>query len=388
MMVRLYARALGIGAPSEQDWASFGEALTVGDPEMDDLVAWMRTDEATGSRELFTRALRDGIDAVPEAPDRLRDFFTRIEDTPAWVDVDKIRRGQRALRTTGADGAYLGRDVALLGGYVFSGFNKTLLRTGALEKGSNRRFAETFAWALDTFAAGSLEPQGIGYQSTLRVRMIHAYVRAHVSAMPDWQAEDWGLPVNQTDMAATLLGTFIAPVMGAPGLGILLRPADLDAVAHLTRYVGWLIGVREDLLPTSYRDAVGLLFHLMMALSEPDETTQLLSVPMAQDPLTWEFDRFPQVRRRLARLQHLSITGTYLGPRTMRALGLPAFVVPWYPLIRIPINATGSILAMVTPGGMDRRADRGERAAHDFMRRLGVGEATIGASARHVTHAA
>lgn len=217
--------------------------------------------------------------------------------------------------------------------------------------------------------------------------MIHAYVRAHVAAMPDWQAEDWGIPVNQTDMAATLLGTFIVPALGGPGLGILLRPADLDAIAHLTRYVGWLIGVREDLLPTSYRDAVGLLSHLMMALSEPDETTQQLSIPMAQDPLSWQFDRFPQVRRRLAHRQHLSITATYLGPGVMRELGLPAYVLPWYPMIRIPINATGSILAMVTPGGMDRRADRGERAAHEFMNRLGAGGVTIGESAKHVTRA-
>ena len=388
MMVRLYARALRIGAPSDHEWAMFGDALTAGDPEMDQLVAWMGTDDGKGSRAMFARALEHGIDAVPEAPAPLRDFFTRIEDTPAWVDHDKIRRGQRALRTTGADGAYLGRDVALLGGYIFSGFNKTLVRTGALEKGSNKRFAETYAWALDVFKDGGLEPQGIGYRSTLRVRMIHAYVRAHVAAMPDWQTEDWGLPVNQTDMAATLLGTFIAPVMGAPGMGILAWPADVEAVAHLTRYVGWLIGVREDLLPTTYRDAVGLLFHLMMALSEPDETTQMLSIPMAQDPLDWDFGRFEGVRRRLARSQHLSITGAYLGPRTMRALGLPAFVPPWYPLMRIPINATGSVVAMLTPGGMDRRADRGERAAHEFMRRLGVGQAAIGESARHVTHAA
>lgn len=145
-MIRLYARALGVGAPSAADWATFGDALTVGDPAMDELVAWMRTDAGAGSRQLFARALSEGIAAVPEAPPPLRDFFTDVEDTPAWVDHDKINRAQRALRTTGVDGAYLGRDVALLGGYIFSGFNKTLVRTGALEKGSNQRFAETFAW--------------------------------------------------------------------------------------------------------------------------------------------------------------------------------------------------------------------------------------------------
>ncbi|EUA35668.1 hypothetical protein I553_6308 [Mycobacterium xenopi 4042] len=43
------------------------------------------------------------------------------------------------------------------------------------------------------------------------MRLIHALVRRHVAAMPDWRADEWGVPVNQTDMAATLVGALIAP---------------------------------------------------------------------------------------------------------------------------------------------------------------------------------
>ena len=64
----------------------------------------------------------------------------------------------------GADGMYIARDVALLGGYQFSGFNQTLLRTGALEKGSNQRFAETMQWALDVVDAGGLDKFGSALQ--------------------------------------------------------------------------------------------------------------------------------------------------------------------------------------------------------------------------------
>ncbi len=96
---------------------------------------------------MFDLALREGIAGVPDAPRPLREFFETVEAIPTWVDWDKVHRGQRALRASGADGLSIARDVALLGGYQFSGFNKTLLRTGALEKGSNRRFAETAQWA-------------------------------------------------------------------------------------------------------------------------------------------------------------------------------------------------------------------------------------------------
>ncbi|MGV7591683.1 oxygenase MpaB family protein, partial [Mycobacterium kansasii] len=103
------------------------------------------------------------------------------------------------------------RDVALMGGYLFSGVNQTLLRTGALEKGSNKRFAETSQWALDVIVPEGLRPGGPGYRSTLHVRFIHSMVRRHVLALPDWDFETYGLPINQTDMAATLVGALIAP---------------------------------------------------------------------------------------------------------------------------------------------------------------------------------
>ena len=387
--IRLSASLLGLGLPTSEQWRNLGEHLTVGDEPMDRLVEWMFVEGIDRTRPMFDRALAHGIDSVPDAPEPLRAFFVRIEAVPDWVDADLLRRGQRALRAGGADGMYVARDVSLLGGYQFSGFNKTLLRTGALEKGSNTRFAETNQWALDVIADGELIPHGVGYQSTIRVRLIHAFVRRHVSAMADWRADEWGLPVNQTDMAATLVGALIAPPLGAMGMGLLTAPADLDAIAHVTRYVGWLIGVDDEWLPHSFRDGIRVLYHTVTALSNPDESSKQLAMPMVNDPLKWHYRTIPGLRRRIARLQHLSITSGYLGPRAMRTLGLPAYVPPWYPLMRIPINLTRSVAALCLPGGRDRAAVRGARQQKAFLRTIiGDGEAKIGNSAAHVSSAA
>jgi hypothetical protein len=337
------------------------------------------------TRPLFDRALTEGICSVSEAPEPLREFFVRAETIPDWVDLDKLCRGQRALRRGGADGMYIARDVSLLGGYQFSGFNKTLLRTGALEKGSNKRFAETMQWAMDVISEDGLAPLGVGYRSTIRVRLIHALVRRNVAAMPDWRGDEWGVPVNQTDMAATLVGALIAPPAGAIGMGILPRPADLDAIAHLTRYVGWLIGVQDEWLPHNFRGGVRVLYHTLTALSKPDESTKQLAVPMVDDPLVWHYRHMAGLRRRLARAQHLSVTSGFLGPRAMHALGLPAHIPPWYPLLRIPVNMTRSVAALALPGGMDRAAARGRREQEALLHTIiGDGEATIGDSAAHV----
>lgn len=388
-MIKLLAVGLGIGRPNPGQWRRLGERLTVGDEPMDRLLDWMTATGLSQTRPLFDRALAGGIASLPDAPQELRDFFSTVESTPPWVDPDLLRRGQRAMRRGGADGMYIARDVSLLGGYQFSGFNKTLLRTGALEKGSNKRFAETMQWAMDVIAEGGLEPLGVGYRSTIRVRLIHAFVRRHVGAMPDWRPDEWGVPVNQTDMAATLIGALIAPPAASLGMGILTAPEDLDAVAHLTRYVGWLIGVEDEWLPHSFRDGIRVLYHTLTALSAPDESTRQLAAPMADDPLAWHFDSLPALRRQLARAQHLSVTSAFLGPRAMRMLGLPAFVPPWYPLLKLPVNVVRSAVDLTLPGGMDRAARRGDRQQHALLSTMmGESDVAIGDSATSVNQVA
>ncbi len=387
--LRPFALLMGIGAPSPRQWDALGEALLVGDEPMDRLVDWMYTEGSDRTRPLFERALAEGIAAVPEAPEPLREFFVRYETPPDWVDWDKIRRAERVFRMGGTDGLYIARDVSLLGGYLASGFNKTLVRTGALEKGPAKRFAETLQWALDVTSDDGMLPGGLGYRSTIRVRLIHAFVRRHVAALPDWDAAEWGVPINQTDMAATLVGALISPFVGAMPMGIVPTRADLDAGAHLTRYVGWLIGVRDEWLPNGFRDAVRILYHCMCAITNPDETTPQLAMPMGDDPLGWHYRNFPALRGRIARAQHLSIASAFLGPKAMRHLGLPAYMPPWYPLLRIPVNLSRSGAALLLPGGAERAAARGRRNQEEFLRTLiGEREAVIGASVRHVNQAA
>ncbi|MGV0644727.1 oxygenase MpaB family protein [Mycolicibacterium sp. XJ2546] len=383
--IRLMAQAMRISAPTPQQWRRLGERLTVGDEPMDRLVSWMSSVGLKETRPLFDRALASGIDAVPDAPEPLVEFFGDSETVPSWVDRTMLERGQQALRRGGADGMYIARDVSLLGGYQFSGFNKTLLRTGALEKGSNKRFAETMQWAMDVIAEGGLQVLGSGYQATLRVRFIHSLVRKHVGAMPDWRADEWGVPVNQTDMAATLVGALVAPSVGVAGMGVVLRPKDYAAVAHLTRYVGWLMGVEDEWLPRDFRDSIRVLYHTLGALAEPDDSSKQLAMPMVDDPLIWHYDTVPAIRRRIARAQHLSVTSSFLGPRTMAALGLPRWVPPWYPLLRLPVNLARSAAAVVRPDGIARAAARGDREQKVLMRTI-IGDtgATIGESASHV----
>jgi len=190
-------------------------------------------------------------------------------------------------------------------------------------------------------------------------------------------------------MAATLVGALVAPPVASLGMGIIPAPGELDAIAHLTRYVGWLIGVEDDWLPHSFRDSIRVLYHTSTALAVPDETTQQLSVPMAQDPLSWHYRGVRGLRRRLAWARHLSITSAFLGPSAMRVLGLPVYMPPWYPVLKMPVNLIRSVAALALPAGMDRAVDRGRREQQALLHTIiGDGTANIGESAVHVSSAA
>lgn len=377
--VDLFGRLLGVGRPSASEFDRLGALLMVGDPMMDGVVAAMSEAGMRVTRPLFEKALVDGIDAVEGAPAAMEEFFRHIEATPDWVDRRQLASAARVMQSGGADGLYIARDVALLGGYQFSGFNQTLLRTGALTKGSNKRFAETSRWALDVIGEGGLDLHGAGYRSTIRVRFIHSMVRKHVAALPDWDTGRWGVPINQTDMAATLVGSLVAPSIGVAGLGLLNSPREYEAIAQLTRYVGWLIGVDEEFLPRDFRDSVRILAHTSAALSVADETSKTLASPMVDDPDEWHYASVPVLRRRIARSQHLGIARAFLGRDALRRLGVDDTALPWYPPLIFGVNIVRSLAAQL-PGGRRRAARAGQRRADAFMTTMTPNPVVIGDS--------
>lgn len=157
------ARVMRMKPPDDAEWAAIGEALTIGDRPMDELVEWMYAAGMGKVRPLFDQALEHGIDSVPDAPEPLRAFFTQVENPPAWVDWKRIELGERIFQAAGIDGIYVARDVPFLGGFVASGINRTLLLTNTGKSGATgggRRFAETMKWALDVISDGGMRPGG------------------------------------------------------------------------------------------------------------------------------------------------------------------------------------------------------------------------------------
>ncbi|WP_158879471.1 oxygenase MpaB family protein [Amycolatopsis anabasis] len=247
------------------------------DPLADAVVAMIRGRKAGEGRQLFERALKHGIEALDEPPGELVDFFASVERTPYWVDFARIERGARAITRTGLLGLFPLGDMSLMGGYLASRATKALVGTGEIEYMASRRLVETATWWIDVTTPGNLRRGESGYASALRVRLVHAHVRAAMNRREDWDYSAWDRPINQVQTTGTLLLFSLVFVFGVQLLGIRFTERERADILHLWRYVGWLMGIDEELLPANEGDAWRLLWLLAATEFIPDEDSKRLA---------------------------------------------------------------------------------------------------------------
>lgn len=309
--VGMWALAPGDIRPTAQQQAAYHRFTQMGDPLADDLVAMFRRLPAGEGRRMFETALEFGISAVPSPPAELTAFFAQVDAVPYWVDHGKLALGSRVIARTGALTwmSSLGM-LALMGGYLASRVGKTLVGTGDLDHMAVRRLAETAAWASDVARPGALERYQPGFAGTVRVRVMHAMVRAGMNRRPDWNYRDWDHPVNQSTLAGTLMLFGLANIVGSQALGMRFSYRERDAVYHLWRYVGYLIGVDPQILPASEVDNWRLLWLQADYEFHPDDDSRRLAAALvsAIGPLIAGDSQAP-----LHRLQRWAVTGLMCG---------------------------------------------------------------------------
>ncbi|WP_165456718.1 oxygenase MpaB family protein [Aquabacterium lacunae] len=357
--------------PDAQQWRSLAQALTRGDPLADAVARWMKDAGLAHSMPMLEAALARGVDQVPAAPEVLKRFFAQVDTPPHWLDVNLLARGAQASNLAGLAGTDIMRDLALMAGYQSSAINRTLVLTGALSRGAQRRLAETTKWWVDCTTPGGMARFAPGFQGTVRVRLMHALVRQRVQHLPEWDAGWLGVPINQQDMQATYLGFCVVYLTGLRFLGVWLRRDEVHALMHLWRYIGWLMGVEDELLFDDFTQAQVGLYRNLLAQPAPDDSSRALGAALMNEPLhtpyghrwTW----LNGLRGRYERARHLSISRLFLTNPSMRSLGLPGHVLPWYPAMRLPWNLLVHETARRLPGGLDWLQGHGQRQQQDHL---------------------
>ena len=236
----------------------------LGDPVADAPVAAVLDRGDVDAVNAIMRTLVSNDQPVPEAlPPEIQAYLAETLPLPEWADMGKIRRGQKLFETWGLEIAICLFCASLPSSYAAAKGVQVLHLTGRLVTDRRRRVMETGQFLIDVLTVGGLDERGKGLRTIQRVRLMHAAVRHLIKARNEQQPglwdPDWGTPINQEDLAGTLLAFSYVVAGPLRRLGVHVPAKDADAYLHLWNVIGHLLGVRDELFVRGIGDATALV---------------------------------------------------------------------------------------------------------------------------------
>lgn len=210
------------------------------------------------------RSLVEHLHVPPEDQvPAIADFLAAAAELPAWADPARMARGQAYFSDWAVHqftALYL---ASLPSAYAAARGVHLLWLTARLQDDPERRLNETAQFLMDVSVPGGFDPGGSAVGRILHVRLMHAAIRwlidhdARVErpaeadpgappGAPTW-AVSWGRPLNQEDLAGTML-TFTTVVFQAFRRSGLETTGQEDYL-HLWLVIAHLLGVHAELLP-------------------------------------------------------------------------------------------------------------------------------------------
>lgn len=258
----------------------------VGDPLADDAVAAVLDRGGPLAVNDVMRHLVRVDDPVPEQlPADLKDYLTDTLPLPEWADLHKIERGQRLFEHWGLQISICLFCASLPSSYAAAKGVKVLYLTAQLDSNARRRVMETGQFLVDVLAVGGLGDGGKGRRAIQRVRLMHAAVRHLILARSKqfpkmWHERAWGTPLNQEDLAGTLLAFSYIVAEPLRRLGVHVSDEDVGAYLHLWNVIGHLMGIRDDMLVRDIDDATDLVDRIRERHFEPSPEGQQLTLAL------------------------------------------------------------------------------------------------------------
>lgn len=255
--------------------------LTEGDPLADAVIAELNL-YGTQAQRILDGGLRRGLASLDEPPPTaIAALLKHLESTPSWVDPLLLHRGDVVSQSVPP--MWFGLcsiTSALAHTYASPALSRLLARQGRPTAIAARRLVETGAWARQVIRPGGLLRGAPGYVATTEIRLRHARLRA--TALKDWNAGAWGLPLGRLEMARTWLGFTHIAFQALADVGIDISPEEERRLYQYWSYVAHLLGLDERLHQdvVDHAGARRLQDLLDCATAAPDENSTVLTVAM------------------------------------------------------------------------------------------------------------
>lgn len=267
--------------------------------------------------------IRNAISENNDVPESVKLLFGQTQSVPDWVDFELIKSGAELCMRCNVDSLISLRDYCLIGGYDYAYLNKPLIVTEALKKGAVKRLSETLDFWVNVTRTDSLLTHQKGYEFAIKTRLIHSYARLSIKKhYKNWDTKNWGEPINSWDMMATYIGFSLVFLYSLKKLGNTFSEQEEKGLFHLWKYVGYLLGIPEDLLPDDKKQATEY-FYLWTSVQPPaDKDSVLLAHSLLNESLENPILKFNFQRRNL-RYLHICCTWFLLDNEVCERLEIP-----------------------------------------------------------------
>jgi len=250
-------------------------------------------------------------DELPaDLPDELRRFLDETEAMPSWHRPELVKQAEGLFNIHG-----LVSLVSLVLGslpecYTMRTGVQILALTGQLGEHTNRRLHQTAVMVLAVMGKDGLGPTGQGIRQSQKVRLIHAAIRFRILAaigapgfppaagtgIPrvieqarrsvvdvierdqfHWDLARDGYPINQEDLAFTLLTFGFVIPRAMMTLGVPISDDQFTAFLHAWNCVGYIMGVDERLMAHNAADAAVLFDRIKARQAGPSDAGKALT---------------------------------------------------------------------------------------------------------------
>lgn len=228
-----------------------------GDLAADQLIAEVFADETQKSA---FRSLLDSLNfnkQLAQVDDfyAIKEAFIQSTKLPDWADQKLMQQGAAFFAVHATAIMNLLGLLSLPYCYAAADGARVLDLSERIKNKPEHRLGETADFVWDVMAANAFKPEGKGFTSIFKVRLLHAAIRFYTDKSSKWN-KDWGLPVNQEDMCGTNLSFSLLAIRGLRKFGLTISYPEQQAFMHLWNVIGFLLGLDECLLPETGKEAL------------------------------------------------------------------------------------------------------------------------------------
>lgn len=219
--------------------------------------------------QMLVDACDNGVENVEGAPAELIALISEMERTPEWLDMSMVEIGAQADRNFASNVLPYIMQIGIIGTFMNTYSALPMALTGTLSNTSaRRRVLETSTFMVITALPGALTRTGGGFKACAMVRMMHSMVRYNLLSHQMWDSKVYGIPIPHLDQmpAGLALVYFMSKDVLKSGRSE-FTSAERARAEH-ARYRCYLLGLPEDVLPTTPRGIVDVFDARMATLRQ------------------------------------------------------------------------------------------------------------------------